>query len=245
MGYYWDKMMSEVGPVALGMSLLALWALWVLSRRGGREELVDSSDGEALATRLQALRHAGRSQVKARLTSGGVALIEGPQLLDKSQDPPQRLEVDFATVFGEGLWLIRVLTFEGRAEGSISDERWLINPEEEGASSMEGDTEQAHASLVNPSPRDLGFIRVVKRLAQSKKLSDVSIRYALVYVDGQLKVRSDEHVKVMSLSQLNKVLKASARRSAASASPELDGARELWRYLKQRDLSAGRDGEEP
>ena len=233
MGYYWDKMMSEVGPIALAMSLLALWLLWVLSRRGGGE--LESSEDARLdvEARRGAQLDQARSQVRARLTSAGLAILESPQLVEKSEGRSELLAMDFVTVFGEGLWLLRVCPLEGDASGALSEERWAYEPTQGGL---------VEETVMNPSLIDHRFKAVVKRIAHSKKWSQVTIRYGVVYVGGALKVRSSDQTKVMSLAQLSKSVKASAKRNMNS-SEELDEARELWRVMKQRDLSQDEGGE--
>jgi len=227
MGYYWDKMMSEVGPVALAMSLLALWLLWVLSRRAGGERAPALDAHHDAEARRVTLRNEARSQVRARLTSAGLAVLESPQLIDKKGGDSERLAMDFVTVFGEGLWLLRVCPLEGDASGALNEERWGYELTAERGGAVE-------ETLINPTAHDQRFRAVVKRIARSKKWSKVSVRYGVVYVGGALKVRSSEQTKVMSLAQLSKKVKGSA-----SAPTDLSEARALWRVIRQRDLSQG------
>lgn len=234
MGYYWDKLMSEVGPTALALSLGALWILWLLSHRNHRKAPEDTqgqntSDHESQKQRYER----ARAQVKERLMSGGLALLESPQLYDKSQNGVESLEIDFVTVFAQGLWLLRVYPMEGVIDGKEADQHWFIQ-----RTMHEGQViDQEATKIPNPILEDLRFVDIVKKLAQSKKLTEVQIYYALIYLEGEFKVRSSDRVKIMSVTQLNKKVKQYAKTAhQPSVSSLLDEARELWHLIKLRNL---------
>jgi len=212
MGYQWDQLMSELGPTALALSALSLLTLWVLSRRRQPQEALEA--GQAQQSR--ASDEEALSQVRERLSGAGLAVIEGLTLLDKSGERPQERRLDFVTVFGEGLWLLRVY-----------------------ASPSDAEEELERAELERVSHEDLQLLKVVERVAQSKRLSEVTLRYGLVTTGATIKLPSSPpQLRVMNLYQLSKRTRRAAKENAAAPAVDLEGARQLWRHLKQLDRSA-------